>query len=92
MEKAESILNGDLKELSACFQANKFSLNQSEIKIIVFKSKSNYQDRNINKTVENTHTEKVKQTNFLAVLIDKLSLQSHMYTKKEQRKLSFQNF
>ena len=69
MEKVENVLTKNIKHLYVWFKINKLSLNLAKTKYIVFIGKAKHV--NINLSVDNTAIERVKETNFLGVIMTK---------------------
>ena len=64
------MLNLEMDKLSIWFKANKLSLNLEKTKFIVFKPRQKHSIRNIQISIDNQNIVKVKQTNFLGVILD----------------------
>ena len=66
------MLNLEMDKLSMTwFKANKLSLNLKRTKVIVFKPRQKRSICNIQISIDNQNIVKVKETNFLGVILDK---------------------
>ena len=85
INRAEEVLNDNIKLLCKWFHINKLSLNLSKTKYIVFQGNVKSKEISINLNVENNVIERVTHTNFLGVIIDeKLSWQNHISTLEKK--------
>lgn len=64
------MLNLEMDKLSIWFQANKLSLNLKKTKFMVFKPRQKLSICNIQISIDNQNIVKVKETNFLGVILD----------------------
>ena len=64
------MLNLEMDKLSIWFQANKLSLNIKKTKFMVFKPRKKRSICNIQISIDNQNIVKVKETNFLGVILD----------------------
>ena len=64
------MLNLEMDKLSIWFKANKLSLNLKKTKFMVFKPRQKRSICNIQISIDNQNIVKVKETNFLGVILD----------------------
>ena len=64
------MLNLEMDKLSIWFKANKLSLNLKKTKFMVFKPRQKRSICNIQISIDNQNIVKVKDTNFLGVILD----------------------
>ena len=64
------MLNLEMDKLSIWFKANKLSLNLKKTKFLVFKPRQKRTICNIQISTDNQNIIKVKETNFLGVILD----------------------
>ena len=64
------MLNLEMDKLSIWFKANKLSLNLKKTKFMVFKPRQKHSICNIRISIDNQNIVKVKETNFLGVILD----------------------
>ena len=64
------MLNSEIDKLSIWFKANKPSLNLKKTKFMVFKPRQKRSICNIQISIDNQNIVKVKETNFLGVILD----------------------
>ena len=64
------MLNLEMDKLSIWFKANKLSLNLKKTKFMVFKPRQKHSICNIQISIDNQNIVKVKDTNFLGVILD----------------------
>ena len=67
------MLHSEMDKLSIWFEANKFSLNLKKTKFMVFKPRQKRSICNIQISIDNQNIVKVKETNFLGVILDEIS-------------------
>ena len=64
------MLNLEMGKLSMWFEANKLSLNLKKTKCMVFKQRQKRSICHIQISIDNQNIVKVKETNFLGVIVD----------------------
>ena len=64
------MLNLEMDKLSIWFKANKLSLNLKKTKFLVFKPRQKRTICNIQISTDNQNSVKVKEANFLGVILD----------------------
>ena len=63
-------VNSELEKLSRCLEANKLSINIEKSNFILFEMKQNKKKLNLHFSINNVHSNRVKEVLFLGVILD----------------------